>query len=116
MQGKETSGDTLERLEKLREAVKSARDEKVRLDERLKAKAEERAAILAELEEAGVSEGELESTIAKLSQKLEAELTKAEQVIASAEVTDPVTAAAEDGGEFTQGAADELDDLDDDLS
>jgi len=108
---KETGEDTLERLERLREAVKNARDEKVRLDERLKAKAEERAAILAELKEAGVSEGELESTITKLSQKLEAELTKAEQVIASAEVMDPVAAAAaEDGGEFTQGAADDLDD------
>jgi len=122
----EANGNALERLEKLREAVKSARDEKVRLEERIKAKAEERDAILAELGEAGVSEDELEATIAKLSKKLEAELGKAEQIIASAEAPDPVAAADEAGGEFTanefaagegeeftQGDGDELDDLDD---
>lgn len=105
--------DTHERLEKLREAVKNARDEKVRLDERIKAKTEERTTILAELEEAGVSEDKLDLTIEKLSKKLDGELSKAEQIIAFAEAPDPLAAAEEAGGEFTKGTTDDIDDDDD---
>ncbi len=100
------------RLERLQTAVKNARDEKVRLEERFKAKSEERAGILAELKELGVSEKTLGSTIEKLSKKLDSELSKAEQILSVVESGDPISVAAEDGGEFTQG---DVDDDDDDL-
>jgi len=99
------------RLDKLQKAVKDARDEKVRLEERSKAKSEEKAGILAELKELGVSEKTLDSTIEKLSKKLESELAKAEKILLVAELGDPVSAAAE-GGEFTQGDSIDDDDLD----
>lgn len=92
---------TQERLETLRESVKQARDEKVRLEERAAAKAEEREKILSELKELGIAEGELDSAIVKLSKRLDEELTKAEQIAAAADAADPVAAAAAAGGEFT---------------
>jgi len=100
------------RLDKLQRAVKDARDEKVRLEERSKAKSEERAGILAELKELGVSEKTLGSTIEKLSKKLDSELAKAEQILSVVGSGDPISAAAE-GGEFTHGdTIDDDDDLD----
>jgi chromosome segregation ATPase len=107
--------DTKERLEKLQQAVKTARDEKVRLEERAKAKSEERASILAELKELGVSEKELDATIEKLAKKLDTELAKAEQILSVVESDDPVSAAGKEG-EFTQGSTDDIDDDLDDLS
>ncbi len=105
------ASETKARLDKLQKAVKDARDEKVRLEERSKAKSEERAGILAELKELGVSEKTLGSTIEKLSKKLDSELAKAEQILSVVESGDPISAAA--GGEFTQGdAVDDDDDLD----
>ncbi len=99
------------RLERLQKAVKDARDEKVRLEERSKAKSEERSGILAELKELGVSEKALDSTIERLSKKLDSELTKAEQILSVVESGDPISVAAD--GEFTQGdAVDDDDDLD----
>lgn len=102
------------RLERLQKAVKDARDEKVRLEERSKAKSEERAGILAELKELGVSEKTLDLTIEKLSKKLDSELAKAEQILSVAESGDPISVAVEEGGEFTQQG--DIDDDDDDLS
>lgn len=104
-----TSETTKVRLDRLQKAVKDARDEKVRLEERSKAKSEERAGILAELKELGVSEKALDSTIEKLSKKLDSELTKAEQILSVVESGDPISAAEE---EFTQGDVDDDDDLD----
>lgn len=106
---------TQERLETLRESVKQARDEKVRLEERAAAKAEEREKILSELKEMGIAEGELDSAIAKLSKRLDEELTKAEQIAAAADAADPVAAAAAAGGEFTT-IEEGVDDLDLDIS
>ena len=109
--------DVQERLEALRQAVKDARDEKVRLEERAKAKAEERSRILAELQKMGVAEADLDSTIEKLARKLDEELRAAERIVAAAECADPIAAAAEAGGEFAQAqfAEDEpIDGLDDD--
>lgn len=107
-----TRETTKVRLERLQKAVKDARDEKVRLEERFKAKSEEKAGILAELKELGVSEKALDPTIEKLSKKLDSELAKAEQILSVVEAGDPISAAAE-GGEFTQGDADDDDDDDD---
>jgi chromosome segregation ATPase len=107
-----------ERLEALRQAVKDARDEKVRLEERAKAKAEERSRILAELQKLGVAESDLDSTIEKLARKLDEELHAAERIVAAAECADPIVAAEEAGGEFTQAQFaeddDHIDGLDDD--
>ena len=103
-----TSETTKVRLDKLQKAVKDARDEKVRLEERSKAKSEEKAGILAELKELGVSEKTLDSTIEKLSKKLDSELVKAEQILLVVESGDPISAEEE----FTQGdVADDDDDL-----
>lgn len=111
----EKADEVRDRLDRLRQAVKDARDEKVRLEERASAKAEEREKILAELTEMGVAEGDLDSTIAKLSKKLDDELNKAEQIVSAAEPTDPIAAAAA-AGEFTEddsagGGDDEFDEF-----
>jgi len=109
--------DVQERLNALRQAVKDARDEKVRLEERSKAKEEEKSRILAELQKMGVAESDLDSTIEKLSRKLDEELHAAERIVAAAECADPIAAAEEAGGEFTQAQFaedDHIDGLDDD--
>jgi len=103
-----------ERLDALRQAVKDARDEKVRLEERSKAKGDERSKILAELKKMGVAESDLDSTIERLAKKLDEELLAAEGIVAAAECADPIAAAEEAGGEFAQAQFGEDDGADDD--
>lgn len=80
--------DAKERLDTLRRKVTVARDEKVRLEERRKAKDEERKQILAKLKELGVKEDDLDDTIAKLTKKRDSELDKAEAIINDIELSD----------------------------
>ena len=80
--------DAKERLDILRQKVSAARDEKVRLEERRKAKDAERKQILAGLKELGVKEDDLDGTIAKLTRKRDLELDKAEAIINDIELSD----------------------------
>ncbi|MCH7984674.1 MAG: hypothetical protein IIC28_11970 [Chloroflexi bacterium] len=80
--------DAKERLDTLRQKVATARDEKVRLEERRKAKDAERKQILTGLKELGVEEGDLDDTIAKLTRKRDSELDKAETIINDIELSD----------------------------
>ena len=80
--------DAKERLDILRQKVSAARDEKVRLEERRKAKDAERKQILAGLKELSVKEDDLDDTIAKLTRKRDSELDKAEAIINDIELSD----------------------------
>ena len=80
--------DAKERLDTLRQKVSAARDEKVRLEERRKAKDAERKTILAGLKDMGVGEDDLDDTIAKLTRKRDSELDKAEVIINDIELSD----------------------------